>query len=729
MTAVTIDQPGTGTADFMDTMESHKRSDFLVELARSKPRDSVARMVYEWVVDLNPQNAEALAGLGLCAMSEKKWTKAIAKFSLAELKGCDTAALHINLGTCLAAVGAYVEAEDSYSKANMIDPANVHAYLGMFSLGQMRGDNAQSEAAIAQGLQAIPNDPQLLFCLATLQLARGDYENGWKNYEYRPTHLQLQALMDEREEWDGSPLNGRRLLVCREQGLGDEIMFARYQQWLTAYGENVVYYGYPALARLFDNPKMPKNQITFDLDIPDFDVWLGSASLSKLFGCIESDVFRNSYLSTSESDINRFAALIPRDGNLRIGLCWSGNPEHPKDSLRSLKFEDLAPILEVPGCTFYSIQQGVKVDDPRVIDAVRWVHDIADTAAIIANLDLVITIDSMPAHLCGAIGSQCLVMLGKCSDWRWGLDGVSNSWYSSVKCARGGSNGIKEAVLKAACELRIMADGHIVREPVSRPMQEPLVRTKACKYGDMSFYRNDHYVGRALDLYGEYSSGEADLFHALLRVGDTIIEAGANIGALTVELEDAVGPSGTVFAFEPAREYFSLLTANVHDLSHVQARDYALGDICGTIDFRAIDHSRVTAPGWKATGEEYSRKQITIDSLDLGACDFIKADTDGSEHRILIGAEQTIAHFRPILYVEWDKPEAYPDMLEWIAERDYRIYLHKPRLFNPNNFAGNKTNVFGNLVSQMLLCIPNERKDLRADTIPVPLDRVRLSKG
>jgi hypothetical protein len=119
---------------------------------------------------------------------------------------------------------------------------------------------------------------------------------------------------------------------------------------------------------------------------------------------------------------------------------------------------------------------------------------------------------------------------------------------------------------------------------------------------------------------------------------------------------------------------------------------------------------------------------VTVDSLNLSRLDFYKLDIDGGEMQALSGAEETINRCRPIVYCEADKPHMYPDLIPWLHAHDYRIYQHKPRLFNPNNFAGNQVNVFGNVVSLMLLCIPDERKDLRLDTIGVPLERITVGR-
>jgi FkbM family methyltransferase len=225
----------------------------------------------------------------------------------------------------------------------------------------------------------------------------------------------------------------------------------------------------------------------------------------------------------------------------------------------------------------------------------------------------------------------------------------------------------------------------------------------------MSFHPNDHYIGRALHLYGEYSQSEAQLLAAALEPGDTVIEAGANIGGLTAAIADRVGPAGSVIAFEPQPHYFALLNFNVGGRENVIVREEALGATeVDAIEIEGISLDAIHAPGWTGSGRKHLVFQATIDRLEADPS-LIKIDVDGQELDILKGAEATIQRARPFLYVENDKPAKYPDLLSWIEARGYRIYQHYAPLFNPNNYAGYRVNVFGNIVSAMIFCVPKER--------------------
>ena len=436
-----------------------------------------------------------------------------------------------------------------------------------------------------------------------------------------------------------------------------------------------------------------------------------------------------------------------------------------------MRFDQLGPILDVEGCAFYSLQAGPSAsqNDGRAVGLVKYCHDFADTAAAIANLDIVITVDTAVAHLASAMGKPCWILLAKNSDWRWGLGGSSTAWYPGVTLIRASfvnwGSAIADTAERLRFDLRAGAGrtaevGHMRQGGVESPpprsephddascvqietpdsavnpaisafmsvdagLDHSPIITRTTRYGELSWFRNDTYIGRALELYGEYSQSESDLFRRVLKSGDVVIEAGANIGALTVALAEIVGPSGEVHAYEPQQKYFALLSANTQDERQVTCFDAALGSEAGPIVLQSIPTDRVHAPDWKGTGDDFMVEQITIDSLNLERLDFCKIDIDGGELEVLKGAVETIKRCRPVLYFEIDKMHLYPQILEWVACQGYRLYQHNPPLFNPANFANNPVNVFGRLISAMALAIPMERKDLRLDTLGPDLQRMR----
>lgn len=237
-------------------------------------------------------------------------------------------------------------------------------------------------------------------------------------------------------------------------------------------------------------------------------------------------------------------------------------------------------------------------------------------------------------------------------------------------------------------------------------------QVKSCRYGLMIYQPNDAYIGRSLDLYGEFSEAEVALFRAAVSPGQTVLDVGANIGAHTLALARLVGPAGRVLAFEPQRIAFYSLCGNVvqNNLDQVVCHQAAVGASAGKINVPQLDYHReqnfgaldlTREPGGASA---YSVPIVRIDDLGLTACHFIKIDVEGMERQALEGAVETIRRFKPLLYVEDDRAEKSDALRELIDSLGYEMYSHRPPLYNAENFDRNLQNVFGSTVSLNLYC-------------------------
>jgi FkbM family methyltransferase len=235
-------------------------------------------------------------------------------------------------------------------------------------------------------------------------------------------------------------------------------------------------------------------------------------------------------------------------------------------------------------------------------------------------------------------------------------------------------------------------------------------RLKACRYGQMLYNIHDMYIGRSLDLYGEYSEGEVDLFRQVIQPGNVVVEVGANFGAHTVFLAQQVGTVGLVLALEPQRIVYQTLCANLalNNIANVYAMNQAAGAESGTIKVPTLDYRRENNFGGLALGSFDIGEDVpvvTIDSFNLQRCNFIKVDVEGMEADVLRGAASTIERFKPVLYVENDKRDKADELVRYIDSLGYNMYWHLPYYFSPNNFFGNKNNVFPNTVSINMICV------------------------
>jgi FkbM family methyltransferase len=257
-------------------------------------------------------------------------------------------------------------------------------------------------------------------------------------------------------------------------------------------------------------------------------------------------------------------------------------------------------------------------------------------------------------------------------------------------------------------------------------------RIMPCRHGMMVFNVNDQFVGKSLELYGEFSEGEAELFARILRAGDLVVEVGANIGAHTVQLAKLVtGNGGRVYAIEPQRLAFQLLCGNIaiNSLDNVWTLQAAMGTGEGTVRVPELDPRSFQNFGGlslpkQSVGEEVP--VIALDELGLPRCRMIKIDVEGMEPEVLQGAGQTIGRCRPWLYVECDRRDKAAGLLAHLLVLKYRVLWHAPPLYNANNLRRNPQNIYPNVVSANVLCVPEEQE---GGTVTAGLCDVRDPSG
>ena len=245
---------------------------------------------------------------------------------------------------------------------------------------------------------------------------------------------------------------------------------------------------------------------------------------------------------------------------------------------------------------------------------------------------------------------------------------------------------------------------------------------RPCRHGWMLYNVNDLVVGRSLDLYGEYSEGEVEVFRQLVQEGHVVLDVGANLGAHTLFFATTVGRKGAVLAFEPQRLLFQTLCANMalNSLTNVFCHHLAVGAEHGTATVPPLDAYSTQNFGRMSLLESTvgaSIEKITLDSLNLPRCNFLKIDVEGMELDVLRGARQTIERHKPILYVEDDRPDHSAELSRYIDALGYRIYRHLPPYFNPHNWFQNPENVFDRYISNNLLCIP-QSSNVQVEGLP-----------
>jgi hypothetical protein len=299
-----------------------------------------------------------------------------------------------------------------------------------------------------------PDDPEAIYALACAELARSYYPEGFRLMEarYRMPALgrTLKVSLLQKPRWDRQSLAGKRFLVHGEQGLGDLIMMARYLPLLRDLGADLIMDGRVEASSLFAHNFPYCKFIGGDIQDPlteAFDYWTGSMSLPYYFNTTAATVPSvDGYLAVPNEQADYWRTRVHSlagEAKLRVGLTWSGNPGHRADRRRSMSFDLMCSLVRKhPDIRFFSLQTHAPVGHPgNVIDIGDELLTMADTAAVIAEMNLVISVDTSAIHVAGALGRPAWLLLPYRYEWRWGLEGQTNPWYSSVRVWRQGQPG------------------------------------------------------------------------------------------------------------------------------------------------------------------------------------------------------------------------------------------------------------------------------------------------
>ncbi|MFB9158607.1 tetratricopeptide repeat protein [Chromobacterium violaceum] len=388
-----------------------------------------------------PGHAAAGNNLGLLLMAQRRWDEAEPPLRAAH--AAQPGAALPNLASLLLATGRAAEAETQARQALAAEPGRAD-WLNLLGLA-LREQGRDEEAGLAweQGLASAPDHRRLRQNLGYLQLARGDWAAGWAHHEARLESAVYPALPSPR--WQGESLAGRRLLVLFEQGYGDAIQFSRYLNPLLEQGAaRVVALCRAPLLPLFSRqwPQVAWLAMGsgYPAAFPPHDCHVFSMSLPWALRDFEPRA--ETYLQADPALRQAWRARLPPGRN--IGLVWRGRAEHPFDHCRSLPGpEAWLPLLADPGVNWISLQpEPTDVERQWLLEhgVAEWgsqLGDFADSAALLAELDGLVAVDTAMAHLAGALGLPCrLLLAGEHVDWRWGRDGEATPWYDSVRLQR-----------------------------------------------------------------------------------------------------------------------------------------------------------------------------------------------------------------------------------------------------------------------------------------------------
>jgi tetratricopeptide (TPR) repeat protein len=407
---------------------------------RKRSRTDEAIAACRRALALQPNYAIAHNNLG-AALQSTDLDQAIAHHRQALTLQPTFPGAHAALAAALVKKGDFDEAIASCNRALSLQPNNPQAFQNLASALAGKGNIDQAIQCLRQSLALTPNLPLAHWNLGLLLLLTGDFAQGWPEYEWRLRVPELATpAVSDKPKWDGSPLAARRILLTSEQGLGDVIQFIRYVPLVIARGGQPVISCQRELHRLLH----PMPCIAQGDPPPDHDLQCSLMSLPGLFGTtIESIPAPIPYLRADPSLSAHWQSRLAQSPHRRIGLVWSGRSAQRADRNRSIPPAALAPLAAVDGVFFCSLQKDPAPPPPlpHLADWTADLHDFADTAALIENLDLVITIDTAVAHLAGAMGRPTWLLLKHHPDWRWLLHRSDSPWYPTMRLFRQTNHG------------------------------------------------------------------------------------------------------------------------------------------------------------------------------------------------------------------------------------------------------------------------------------------------
>jgi tetratricopeptide (TPR) repeat protein len=434
---------------------------------QEKGRFEAALNSYTKVLQINPNHADTYNNMGSVLQETGQLDQAVNCYRKALSINPDLFMAYNNLGNALMERGQFDDAVAHYQKAVGLNPDFAGGYC---NLGVALQNKQEINEAVAAYQKAIGLDPDYIDAHWNLSLAlllSGRFREGWKEYEWRlkkKDHIYYVRKFSH-QLWDGvSDISGRTILLHAEQGLGDTIQFIRYAPLVAQRGARVVVECQKELKALLHNIGGTHDVVAYGEQLPEFDMHCPLLSLPLLFDTtLETIPTGLPYMNADTLSCESWKVKVQHDNSgQKIGLVWAGNLTNTKGRYRSCPLETFSPLARIDDITFYSLQKGEASEKAKyppkgmkLVDYTEEIHDFSDTAALMQNLDLIISVDTAAAHLAGALGRPVWTLLPFNPDWRWMLSREDSPWYPTMRLFRQPSFGDWESVIaRVAGELK-----------------------------------------------------------------------------------------------------------------------------------------------------------------------------------------------------------------------------------------------------------------------------------
>lgn len=447
---------------------------FLAEAFKKQGKKDAYEDELRRIVTEDPSQASACNDLGVIEAQRGNYEPAIELFAQAADAAEPVAGARTNMGNMQLLSDDNMGAAKTFDLALQEAPNSIEALIGKAVVQRRSGDldnallSAERAASLApdhapakntagtiyrelgildaaesqftEALELAPNDPAPRSNLALLRLLHGDWAKAWPDYEARTQvpGFTLSWGMPNLPVWDGDDLNDQSILVLSEQGFGDSIQFARFLPELAKHAKSAHFAVQPELVPLMESLDGDITLIAPETSLPEIDVQSLLLSLPGRLGIDSPDNISGAPYLKAPAPSGKLADSITQLDGFKVGINWRGAPKHTEDTKRSIDLESLSPILGVDGVSFVSLDfSGAGDTIPKnMIDVSEHISDFGESAALVNELDLVISVDTATVHLAGAMGKDCWTMIPFVPDWRWLLDIDTTPWYDSVKLFR-----------------------------------------------------------------------------------------------------------------------------------------------------------------------------------------------------------------------------------------------------------------------------------------------------
>ncbi|MDP3355017.1 MAG: tetratricopeptide repeat protein [Polaromonas sp.] len=412
---------------------------------RALGRSGDALDSHDRALKIQPDYADALSSRAAALMDLKRPDEALASCARAlQVRPNHPEALN-NRGNALWALRQPAQALESFGRALTVRPDYAEAFSNRGNVWRELQRPTEALADFASALRLNPDHAEAHWNEALCRLMLGEFELGWQKYEWRwkkEPGLSMARNFTQALWLGKEPLQGKTILLHAEQGLGDTIQFCRYAKQVAALGARVVLEVQPALKTLLQGLEGASLVIAKGEQLPDFDYHCPLLSLPLAFQADLSNISGQKYLHSDPAKRQQWQTRLGPASKTRVGLVWSGATGHQNDHNRSLSLAQIAPLISEQA-QYYCLQKELRPADqatlrntPTLQFMGEFLKDFSDTAALLEQMDLLITVDTSVAHLAGAMGKEVWIMLPFSPDWRWLLNRSDNPWYESARLFR-----------------------------------------------------------------------------------------------------------------------------------------------------------------------------------------------------------------------------------------------------------------------------------------------------